>query len=181
MQIAFIRHGQPEREWNTDKVADPGLSELGKWQAERLADWLEHEPFDHIISSTKRRAIETIEPLAARLGLEIELEEDFTEIDRNSKVYLPTELLASEGGEYYEAIRAQNYAAIGGVVNRVVSELVMASERIHLQVSYSGICRVWVDDDRRMLMSMNETGHCCATRTEVTGHMRDGIVVAPQY
>ena len=105
MQIAFIRHGQPEREWNTDKVADPGLSELGKWQAERLADWLEHEPFDHIISSTKRRAIETIEPLATRLGLEIELEEDFTEIDRNSKVYLPTELLATEGGEYFEAIR----------------------------------------------------------------------------
>ena len=69
----------------------------------------------------------------------------------------------------------------GGVINRVVSELVMASERIHLQVSYSGICRVWVDDDRRLLMSMNETGHCCATRTEVTGHMRDGIVVAPQY
>jgi len=214
VQIALIRHGQPERERNADKVADPGLSELGRWQAERLADWLEHEPFDHIISSTKRRATETIEPLAARLGLGIELEEDFTEIDRNSKVYLPTEVLAVEGGEYYEAIRSQDYAAIGwdtpeefhkrvmaaferlcetrpgrhvavachgGVINRVVSELVMASERIHIHVSYTGIFRVWVDDDRRMLMSMNETAHCCATRTEVTGAMRDGMVSAPQF
>ncbi|WP_419845110.1 histidine phosphatase family protein [Candidatus Poriferisocius sp.] len=214
MQIVFIRHGQPEREWNTDKVADPGLSELGKWQSERLADWLEHEPIDHIISSTKRRAVETVEPLAARLGMEIELEEDFTEIDRNSKVYLPTELLATEGGEYFEAIRAQEYAAIGwdtpeefhkrvmaaferlceaqsgqhivvachgGVINRVVSEVVAASERIYMQVAYSGICRVWVEGDRRVLMSMNETGHCCATRTEVTGFMRDGLISGPQY
>ncbi|MCY4036369.1 MAG: hypothetical protein OXF64_02805, partial [bacterium] len=69
----------------------------------------------------------------------------------------------------------------GGAVNRVVSELVAASERSHLQVSYAGICRVWVDDARRMLMSMNETAHCCATRTEVTGHMRDGVVTAPQF
>lgn len=214
MQIAFIRHGQPERERNVDKIADPGLSELGKWQAERLADWLEHEPFDHIISSTKRRAIETIEPLAARLGLDIELEEDFTEIDRNSKIYLPTELLATEGGEYVEAIRNKDFASIGwdtpeefhkrvmaaferlcdaqpgqhvavachgGVINRVVSELVMASERVHLPVSYSGICRVWIEENRRVVMSMNETGHCCATRTGVTGYMRDGIVGGPQY
>lgn len=214
MQIVLIRHGQPLREWNTDTVADPGLSELGKWQAERLADWLEHEPFDHVISSTKRRAIETIEPLAGRLGLDMELEEDFTEIDRNSKVYIPTELLASEGGEYYEAIRAQDYAAIGwdtpeefhkrvmaaferlcetqpgqhiavachgGVVNRIVSELVGAVERIHFQVAYSGVCRVWVEGDRRVLMSMNETGHCCATRSGVTGFMRDGLVTEPQY
>lgn len=214
MQIAFIRHGQPLTEWNDDAVADPGLSELGKWQSERLADWLEHEPFDHIISSTKRRAIETIEPLAARLGMEIELEEDFTEIDRNSRVYIPTERLADEGGEYYEAIRAGDYAAIGwdtpeefhkrvmaaferlceaqpgqhvavachgGTINRVVSELVLASERIHLQVSYTGICRVWVDDRRQVLMSMNEAGHCCATRTGVTGFMRDGLVTSPQY
>lgn len=214
VQIALIRHGQPLREWNDHAVADPGLSELGQWQADRLADWLEHEPFDHIISSTKRRAIETIEPLAARLDVEIELEEDFTEIDRNSRVYLPTELLAAEGGEYYEAIRAGDYAAIGwdtpeefhkrvmaaferlceaqpgqhvavachgGTINRIVSEVVGAAERVHLQVAYTGICRVWVDDDRRTLMSMNETGHCCATRTGVTGFMRDGVVAGPQY
>ncbi|WP_419918746.1 histidine phosphatase family protein [Candidatus Poriferisocius sp.] len=214
MQIAFIRHGQPLAERNDDEVADPGLSELGRWQAERLADWLEHEPFDHIISSTKRRAVETIQPLVSRLGFEMELEEDFTEIDRNSRVYIPTEKLAAEGGDYYEAIRAGDYAAIGwdtpeefhkrvlaafdrlcetqpgqhvavachgGVINRVVSELVRAAERIHIQVAYTGICRVWVDGDRRMLMSMNETGHCCATRTGVTGFMRNGLVVAPQY
>ncbi len=214
MQIAFVRHGQPLIERNDHTVADPGLSDLGRWQAERLADWLEHEPFDHIISSTKRRAVETIEPLTARLGLEMELEDDFAEIDRNSRVYIPTELLASEGGEYYEAIRAKDYAAIGwdtpeefhkrvmaafdrlcdthpgqhvavachgGVINRIVSELVGAADRIHLQVAYTGICRVWIDDNRRTLMSMNETGHCCATRTTVTGFMRNGLVSAPQY
>ncbi len=214
MQIVFVRHGQPLKEWNTDTVADPGLSELGLWQSERLADWLEHEPIDHIISSTKRRAIRTVEPLATRLGLEVELEEDFAEIDRNSRVYIPTERLASEGGEYYEAIRAQDYAAIGwdtpeefhkrvlaafdrlcevqpgqhvvvachgGVINRIVSELVLAAERIHFQVGYTGVCRVWVDDDRRMVMSVNETGHCCATRDGVTGFMRDGVMTAPQY
>src|SRR5262249_24528790 len=49
--------------------ADPGLTPLGREQAQRLADWLAHEKVDVILSSPKRRAQETAAPLADTLGL----------------------------------------------------------------------------------------------------------------
>jgi len=221
VQICFVRHAQPVPEINVDRVANPGLSELGVWQAERLTDWLATEPIDHIISSPKRRAAQTIQPLADRLGLEVAFESGFSEIDRNSKIYLPPEILFSKNGEYaqqaqayVEGIQSGDYANIGwdnpddfqervlgtfkrlcetqpgkhivvachgGVISRILSELVTAKERLMLRVFYTGICRVWADDDKRFLMTFNEIGHCCASRDEVTGPMRDGQVMELSY
>jgi broad specificity phosphatase PhoE len=49
--------------------ADPGLSEEGARNAERLADWFKEERPTAIYVSRTRRAQETAAPLAARLGL----------------------------------------------------------------------------------------------------------------
>ena len=72
MELVFVRHARPVRESNTDKIADPGLSELGTWQVDRLADWLAHEHFDAIVASPKARAIETVRPVAETLDVELE-------------------------------------------------------------------------------------------------------------
>jgi broad specificity phosphatase PhoE len=48
---------------------DPGLSETGRANAERLAAWFAKDPPRAIYVSATRRARETAAPLAARLGL----------------------------------------------------------------------------------------------------------------
>jgi len=71
--------------------ADPGLSDIGALQAEAAADFMEHEGIHHIASSSMRRAMETAEPLAKRLGLSVESLDDLRESDHRSNVYVPLE------------------------------------------------------------------------------------------
>ncbi len=113
MQLLFVRHGRPQHEILTEGIADPGLCPIGQWQAECLTAWLRHEPIDAIVSSPKRRAQETVAGLAAEFGLPISVVDDLQEIDRAASVYMPTELLATEGGEYWEAVKRQEWDAIG--------------------------------------------------------------------
>jgi probable phosphoglycerate mutase len=119
VQFILVRHAQPVRLFNPDGPADPGLSDLGRWQAERLVSWLAHEPVDHIVTSPKRRAIETVGGLLdgtahpeQRVHPHL-IVDDFDEIDRRANHYLPTELLSTEGGEYWERIMRQEWDAIG--------------------------------------------------------------------
>ncbi len=178
MQICFIRHAQPVPEINTGHIADPGLSELGVWQAERLSEWLQHEPVDHIISSPKRRARDTIQPLADRLGLDVVVDSSFSEIDRNSKIYLPPEILYAEDGAYvseaekYRAsIKAGDYAAIGWDtpadfnkrINNAFEQLCQAQPGTHVVVACHGgvISRIFsklVHTQERLLLRVFYTG-----------------------
>jgi broad specificity phosphatase PhoE len=48
---------------------DPGLSDTGRANAERLVEWFAKDPPRAIYVSATRRARETAAPLAARLGL----------------------------------------------------------------------------------------------------------------
>ena len=70
MEVLLIRHGEPE--WVRDglSVDDPPLTERGRRQAEALAERLATEAIDEVWVSPLRRAQQTAEPLAARLGLE---------------------------------------------------------------------------------------------------------------
>ena len=71
--LHLIRHG--ETDWNRDGRiqghSDPPLSAAGREQAQALAERLAAEPIGALWASDLRRAVETAEPLAARLGLEI--------------------------------------------------------------------------------------------------------------
>lgn len=207
MHLILVRHGHPQVVRDAPEVADPGLSELGEWQAQRLCDWLAHEDVDAVITSPKRRAIETVSALIDR-GLPHEIVADLDEIDRGSSTYLPTELLLTEGGEYFEHIRAQRWADIGwddpetfqtrvlgafadivarrpgarvviashgGTMNRWFAHLYRVGERVSFNVPYASISRVEVSPDGLpRILSINETGHFDAVRSEVAGPMRDG-------
>ena len=60
MDLLWVRHGEPERiAPGTGVPADPALTELGREQAQRLADWLAFEPIDAVLSSPMRRAVDT--------------------------------------------------------------------------------------------------------------------------
>lgn len=57
------------------------LSEEGRAQATRLAEWFAGHPVAAVLSSPVQRARETAAPVAARLGLPVQVAEAWTEID----------------------------------------------------------------------------------------------------
>ncbi|MBT5137468.1 MAG: histidine phosphatase family protein [Acidimicrobiaceae bacterium] len=113
MQVVLVRHGRPLIECRRSGIADPRLDPYGEWQAERVSQWLAHEPIDAIVTSPKVRAIETVAPLMKRLGMTNEVVADLDEIDRGAATYIPTDLLPTEGGQYWENIIAQKWDEIG--------------------------------------------------------------------
>ena len=112
MQILLVRHAQPNIEHNPDGPADPALSDLGRTQAARLDDWLAHEHVDLVVTSPKRRAIETVGGVIERAAPHV-IEPAFDEVDRLANWYYPTELLASHGGDYWDAIMRRAWDDIG--------------------------------------------------------------------
>ncbi len=81
--LHLIRHGVHELQGRVLVGRMPGvhLGDEGRRQVAVLAARLEHAPIEAIYCSPLERARETAEPIARRLGLEVELSEDLTEID----------------------------------------------------------------------------------------------------
>lgn len=113
MELIIVRHGRPETAVDVDGIADPGLDRSGRWQAERLSQWLAHEPIDAVVTSPKARAIETVLPLLDTLGQTHEVVADLDEVDRFSSSYYPTEIVHTEGGSYWDKIVAQDWEGLG--------------------------------------------------------------------
>ncbi len=85
MELYFIRHAQPAWVRDERSVMDPGLTELGRRQAERLAEVFAEfgddgrYPTELLVSPTQRTR-ETAAPLAAKLGLTPEVIPFFEEV-----------------------------------------------------------------------------------------------------
>ena len=84
-KIFIVRHGARVDTHNPLWAAtakfphDPGLSDLGHEQAERLATHLQHEGITHIYSSPYLRARQTAQPLADLIGLPLNIEDGLGE------------------------------------------------------------------------------------------------------
>ncbi len=76
--IYLIRHGEAAAKWGEDP--DPGLSSLGRQQAQQVRDELEWCANLKIISSPLLRAQETAHPLANVLRASMDVEETYREI-----------------------------------------------------------------------------------------------------
>ena len=85
-KIYLVRHG--ETAWNREKVfrgrIDLELSERGKEEAKALAEELKKEPIKFIYSSPLKRALQTAQPLAEALGLEVKKEPGLIDLDFGS-------------------------------------------------------------------------------------------------
>jgi len=66
MEIVLIRHGQPEWVKDGEYTVDPGLTEIGKKQAEKSASTFEKNSIDEIWVSPLNRAKETLKPFEQR-------------------------------------------------------------------------------------------------------------------
>jgi 2,3-bisphosphoglycerate-dependent phosphoglycerate mutase len=71
LELLLIRHGQSANNAlpESQRVPDPGLTELGARQALKLAEWLRGRPPSKLYCSAFRRALETTAPIAAALSL----------------------------------------------------------------------------------------------------------------
>jgi 8-oxo-dGTP diphosphatase len=78
--IYFVRHAKAgsRSEWSGDDELRP-LSKNGRRQTIALAKFLSKEPITRILSSPYVRCVQSVEPLAARLGLKVEAVEELAE------------------------------------------------------------------------------------------------------
>jgi probable phosphoglycerate mutase len=129
MELILVRHGLPERVELDAGRADPPLSSIGRRQAERVADWLLDERIDAVYASTMRRAQETAEPFARRIGSPVSLEEGVVEFDRHTSKYVPMEELKAEDYEAWKAFVEGGYTA-GVDIHQFHATVVNALERL---------------------------------------------------
>ncbi|QYK53117.1 MAG: histidine phosphatase family protein [Fimbriimonadaceae bacterium] len=97
MRLFIVRHGQTE--WNTNGFAqghsNVDLDETGRRQADRLIAALQDQRIQRVFSSDLNRCVETAQPLATSLDLELEIREDLRE-----------RTFGELEGAHYTAIRA---------------------------------------------------------------------------
>ena len=79
--VHVMRHGEVH---NPDKILygrlpDYHLSEKGRGQAQRVADWLADRDIVYVVASPLERAQETATPIAERHGLPIDTDDDLIE------------------------------------------------------------------------------------------------------
>ncbi len=115
MNLVWVRHAEPQRIAPGSGVpANPSLTDRGRAQAQRLAEWLAHEHVDAVLSSPQRRAIETAEPVAAAHGLTIEVVDGIVEYDVQSDHYIPVEELRATKDERWTAMVEGRWSDFGG-------------------------------------------------------------------
>lgn len=88
MLLYLIRHAQPDMKTGLPYQTMPGppLAGEGLAQAAGIARLLEHAAIERVISSPMRRCTMTAEPLCARFGLELVVDDDIGEIQPGEDV-----------------------------------------------------------------------------------------------
>jgi probable phosphoglycerate mutase len=104
VDLLLIRHAEPVRIVDTTGPADPPLRDSGWQQAELLGAWLASEPLDSIWASPLRRARETAAAVAAHHGLEVMIDEELAEFDKEATSYIPYEELKATRDERFVAM-----------------------------------------------------------------------------
>ena len=92
-ELLLLRHALP-----VSGHAKPGLSDEGRGQAERVAQWLALSRIDAVVTSPLRRARETADPIEASLGLTAAVIDDLREweLDDPNHIYDAVEDMAPD-------------------------------------------------------------------------------------
>ena len=110
MELIIIRHGLPLRVEKEDgSAADPKLSKTGLMQANKLANWMRNEHLDALYCSPMMRARMTAEPLAAVKNMDIQIEPDVAEHDRDASTYVPVEEIKEKEPERWKRLIANGW------------------------------------------------------------------------
>ncbi|QAY62284.1 histidine phosphatase family protein [Xylanimonas allomyrinae] len=108
MELLLIRHARPARA-TRHELGDPGLTDEGRRQAGRLAEFLAAPGtprVDALYSSPMRRAGETAAALAAATGLPLHVDDDLAEFDTGASHYVPSEERTDDPRTRWDELRA---------------------------------------------------------------------------
>ncbi|MDQ1520423.1 MAG: 2,3-bisphosphoglycerate-dependent phosphoglycerate mutase, partial [Actinomycetota bacterium] len=126
--LLLVRHAEPERvEAGRGVPANPSLTERGRVQADRLAEWLAGEKIDAVVSSPQQRAIETAAPIAAAHSLQIDVVEGIVEFDVQADDYIPIEELKATNDPRWRAMVDGTWHDFGGEDPTVFRTRVLAA------------------------------------------------------
>ena len=130
MDLLLIRHGLPQRLEGDAAPADPVLAPTGLAQAGSLAAWLAKEDLAAIYSSPMHRAVQTAAPLADRKGMEVTVDDDLAEFDRDLPFYIPMEELLPDDPRFHRLVSV--WRGVEGLPAREAfrSRVVGAVERV---------------------------------------------------
>lgn len=190
MELILIRHGLPEhRKTDDGQPADPALSEIGLSQADKVADWLESHPIDHLYSSPMKRALETARPLSRLKGLDVQVEDGVAEYDRKADHYIPVEKLKELDYDRWKQLmngkmnskfpgfaeevcssldrivndnRGKRVAVTchGGVINVWACHVLGMAPRMFFNPNYTSISRFMVaSSGEKSIITLNEHAH----------------------
>jgi probable phosphoglycerate mutase len=177
MELVFVRHGQPDWEPGGLAVDEPGLTRLGRAQAERVAEHLRGEGFDAAYVSPLRRARETAAPLERTLSSRLRVQSWLAELQMPPLEGTPVE----EVQKFFEDARLRDLEAWwdgmpGGesfrhFQNRVAAgiEAVLEAEhgaRMHLD----GAHRIWrIRDPEQRLVFVAHAGTIAVMLSHLLG------------
>ncbi len=130
MELLLIRHALPVRRELAVGPADPELSEVGRAQADRLADYLATEHLDALYTSPLRRAVETGAPLAVTHDLTPAVVDDVAEFDRHSSEYVPVEELKAADDPRWRDLLLGTWDGSGESPAEFTARVVTALERL---------------------------------------------------
>jgi broad specificity phosphatase PhoE len=111
VQLLLIRHALPLRS-DPGEGPNPGLSDVGFQQANRLSDPLRRHTISRLVSSPQLRAQQTAAPVAAAVGLPIDVDDRLAEYDRDLGHYVPIEQIRAEFPEEWQRL-AQGHLPSG--------------------------------------------------------------------
>jgi probable phosphoglycerate mutase len=157
VQLVLVRHALPERvdrraESGPDvERADPGLTDLGREQAERLVSAVGPE-VDALYSSPMTRARETAAPLAEALGRTPRIVDGLREFDAEARHYVPVHEMARHDpqalrrlldGELPGGVDTEAFAErVGAAVEGIVAE--HAGRETVVVVAHAGTINIWL-------------------------------------
>lgn len=128
--LFVVRHGEAEGNSSHRFIghSQMHLTETGRRQAQALADRLGELPIERIVASDLVRCVETVEPLARRLGLEIETDPRLREVSNGEWTGLLPEEIAERWPQLWKAYTAgEDVRRPGGERGRDVAERVLAA------------------------------------------------------
>jgi 2,3-bisphosphoglycerate-dependent phosphoglycerate mutase len=113
LDLVLVRHADPVPSGTPDyDEQERPLSDEGRHQAEELADELEPYQLHGIYSSPYPRAVQTVEPIARRRGLKVQLLDDMRE-----RLLSPA-ALPGWRGHLERSFADDDYAVTGGETSR---------------------------------------------------------------
>ena len=164
-RLYLVRHGEPAGTWADSH--DPGLTDLGKQQAQAAADRLRLVQPKQIVTSPLRRAVETAMPLSFALSIQPLVVQQVAEIPT------PANMTLAHRGEWLRAIMARTWSQTDSELRRWRDDIVDGLTRLQVDTAiYSHFVAINValgasiGDDRVMCFS---PAHASITVLETNG------------